>query len=321
MTKITENIPWIEKYRPRNLENICYQDDVIMSITQLIKNNSIPHLLFFGPPGTGKTSTILAICRKLFTPELWRERVLEFNASDDRGIKFIRDIIKKETIKKLNHNNKIQDIKIIILDEVDTLTMESQYALRRVIENCSKNVRFCLICNYPNKLIDPIISRCAQYRFKPIISKIIKKQFNFILKNENIPINKDINKKIVEYSRGDLRMGISLLQRYYVNKESEELLFGEIHKTDILYILNLALHSKDKELISFFKKYFFSGISLVSQIKLLLEYVSLSSLEDSIKSNIILDIIQIDNYLVNGGNDYLLYHFLTFSLIKHINKK
>lgn len=315
---MSNEIPWIEKYRPRKLKEISHQDTVITSIRELIKNNSLPHFLFFGPPGTGKTSTILALCREIFPESHWNKRVHEFNASDERGIKFIRETLKKYTEYGLNHEEGIPDIKFIILDEVDTLTIESQYALRRIIESCSEKIRFCLLCNYPNKLIDPIISRCALYRFKPIPSKIILKTFNKILKQENIKINNKTNKLIASHCNGDLRVGMSLLQRYYINKESQELLFGELERDEIIDLLNLANEGKEKELIDKIISFHNKSISLVSQIKILLEKITLSNIPDNKKTKIISDIITLDSNLINGGNDYILYNFLAFSLLKHL---
>jgi DNA polymerase III delta prime subunit len=314
-------IPWIEKYRPKKLDEIFHQNNAINSIKELIKNNSLPHFLFFGPPGTGKTSTILALCREIFPIEVWKDRVYEFNASDERGISFIKDTIKKIINLKIIVKENIPNIRMIILDEVDTLTHESQSALRKIMETCAPYIRFCLICNYPNKLIDPIISRCALYRFSPIPDKIILNKFDEILKNEKIKKTKkksDFNKKIADFCHGDLRLGISLLQRYYGNNESEDIIFGEISKDEILDILNLALEQKEKELLNKFKDYYHHGISLVSQIQILLEKIALSNIDESKKSKIIQEIMEIDHQLVNGSNDYILYHHLAFTLLYYL---
>ncbi len=203
---------WVEKNRPVKLEHICYQDDVKKVLKNFVNNKNIPHLLFFGPSGCGKTSTILSLARDLFGSE-YQNRIKELNASDERGINVIREKIKNYAQESISFNNELPPWKIIILDEADNMTIESQYALRRIMEEYSKVTRFCIICNYHNKIIDPIVSRCSIFRFKPIPDTIIKKQLGTICKNEKFKVSNDVFVKICNYCRGDLRKAINFLQR------------------------------------------------------------------------------------------------------------
>ena len=151
---------FIEKYRPKSFEEFVGQDIIVNRIKSFVENNNIPHLIFAGSPGTGKTTLALIIARSLFG-ENWRENFLELNSSDDRGINVVR-----ETIKDFARTRPMSNVpyKIILLDESDALTREAQHALRRTMENYSNTCRFILSCNYSSKLIDPIVSRCAIFR-------------------------------------------------------------------------------------------------------------------------------------------------------------
>src|SRR3989338_7647986 len=173
---------FIEKYRPKNFEEFVGQDIIVNRIKSFVENKNLPHLIFAGSPGVGKTTLALIIARDMFK-ENWRENFLELNGSDDRGINVVR-----ETIKDFARTKPFSDVpyKIILLDESDALTREAQHALRRTMENYSNTCRFILSCNYSSKLIDPIISRCAIFRFKPlekaemfiILKRIIKEIIN-----------------------------------------------------------------------------------------------------------------------------------------------
>jgi replication factor C subunit 2/4 len=311
------NSLWSEKYRPNKLDDIVHQTESISVIENLIDMGNLPHLIFYGPPGTGKTSTILSICNQIFPDEIKHNRYFEFNASDDRGIKFIREKIKKISNLKIIPYDNVPLIKIIILDEVDTLTPESQYALRRIMENSSSHTRFCLICNYPNKLIEPIISRCAQFRFKPIPSNIMNNKFTEILKKEKIKNNKKITNTIIDNSYGDLRLGISYLQRYYQEKQSLQNIFGIIQNDKFLELLqNTDNKTKFWNII---KSFIQQNYHLTFQIKPLLELVSKTNLDDHIKIKLINDISNIDHFIIKGVNNEILWNFLGLSLIKHIN--
>lgn len=217
-----ETIPWIDKYRPKKINGIVYQDEVINLLRDTLKTGNLPHLLFFGPPGTGKTSTILAVCYELFGPLKFKERVIELNASDERGINIVRNEIitfAKSIIGKPDPHYPCPPFKVVILDEADAMTAEAQSALRKVMENTSQITRFCIICNYENHIIEPLNSRCMRFRFKPIHQVPMKNRLQYISQKEKLNINDQVLDQIVNLSYGDMRKAIMILQNVkYINK-------------------------------------------------------------------------------------------------------
>ena len=201
-------LPWIEKYRPKKLRKIVGQNENINSLKKMLEGGSLPHLLFYGTSGTGKTSTILALATKLYGKNK-ALRMMKLDASDDRGINSVRDEI-KGFADKITIFNK--GVKLIILDEADSMTFDAQFALRRIIEKYSDTTRFCLICNYDNKIIPAIKSRCANFKFNPIGSKHIASILKKISIKENLNITTQSINIISKLSHGDLRKGINLLQ-------------------------------------------------------------------------------------------------------------
>ena len=199
---------WSEKYRPKRLEKIIGQDNVILSLEKMINNNSLPHLLFYGISGTGKTSTIMSLAKKLYGNNMTM-MIMRLDASDDRGINSVREEIKGFAEKMTIFN---RGIKLIILDEADSMTFDAQSALRRIIEKYSDNTRFCLICNYENKIIPAIKSRCANFKFNPIDNNFIVTKLTKISKKENLNIDNESLNIIANLSNGDLRKAINLLQ-------------------------------------------------------------------------------------------------------------
>lgn len=217
---------WIEKYRPRAVSEVAHQTQVVSTLQKAVKESAgrgdLPHLLFYGPPGTGKTSTALALCRDLFGPQNMRSRVLELNASDERGIKVVRDKIKNFAQASVSAaaSTKGPDgktypcppFKIIVLDEADAITTDAQTALRRTMEAHSKVTRFIIICNYVSRIIDPLTSRCAKFRFNPLPMLSMLEYIRRIANAENIRATDDTLRTLIESSEGDLRKAINTLQ-------------------------------------------------------------------------------------------------------------
>jgi len=311
---------WVEKYRPTKLNEITTQYNIIESLKNGIKTKNIPHLIFYGGSGSGKTSTILALAKELFGKHI-SNRVIELNASDERGINIIREKIKLYAKQSVKLNDDIPPWKIIILDEADTMTADSQFALRRIIEEYSKITRFCFICNYHNKIIDPIISRCSLFCFKPILDDDIFNTLRNIANKENFICTDNLINKIVKISRGDLRKAINFLQKCFNcfnEEENEEILEDvsgilpkQIFDELIENIFNKKLDIIDKQINSICLE----GYSLVNQILLFHDYIINSNLSNEQKSNIIIKISEVDQNLINGCDEYIQFIRLVYYIV------
>jgi replication factor C subunit 2/4 len=331
------NESWVEKFRPKKLDDISSQEDIVHSLQNCINIKNIPHMLFFGPSGCGKTSAILAMARELFGENNYEDRVIELNASDERGIKIVRGKIKRYAMNAITTNENLPPWKIIILDEADNMTPDSQFALRKIMEDYSKVTRFCIICNYHNKIIDPIISRCSMYRFKPIPIENIFKKLTYICKTEEIICSDESINKIIDICRGDMRKAINFLQRcknhrnFYENQDTinnvniinNELIneiSGLIPDVLILEFIEKCIKCKiDKveENIDYFYK---NGFSLTLQIYNIINIISNhKNITSKQKSLIIESITAIDNHLLNGCDEYIEYMKLGYSIMNFMN--
>jgi len=310
-------LPWIEKYRPNNLDEVIDEGDKVSLLKGLIERGELPHLLFYGPPGTGKTSLILALARQVYGDSFRNKYVLELNASDDRGIDTVRRQI-PEFVKTSTNKPKL-----IILDEADALTGDAQGALRRVIEQYSKHCRFCLICNNIYKIIGGLKSRCVVIRFGRLPDLNIKEKLSKIIELEGVRISEETIDFILK-SCGDFRQVLNILQLEHTLKSTlegenyTEIQVEEICRylgipddkqfTDIVYQLT---HGRLRENVARLKSDHARNLySLVELVKMLtLWAVEQRSLTIGQKKKIIESLSEIDYRLKNsmGESDIQLY--------------
>lgn len=315
--------PWVEKYRPKTLDEVTAQDHAVTVLKKTLQSANLSHMLFYGPPGTGKTSTILALTKELFGPELTKTRVLELNASDERGISIVREKIKNfarltvsKPSKKDLENYPCPPYKIIILDEADSMTADAQSALRRTMETYSNVTRFCLICNYVTRIIDPLASRCAKFRFKPLDTSNALERLQYVAKQEDVKYEEGTLGRILTISAGDLRKAITLLQSgsklvdYTGNdqiaiKQIEEL--AGVVPTTVVEEMVKHINSKDlNQLIAFtndFIKSGWSGVSIVDQLHDY--YITNENYDTDFKNKLSLILFDTDSKLTNGTNEHI----------------
>ena len=314
------NLSWVEKYRPKKLDDITSQTNIVVSLKSVLQTKNIPHLIFYGPSGCGKTSTIIALSKELFGNSI-NDKIIELNASDERGINIIREKIKNYAKQSVKSTNGEPSWKIIILDEADTMTPDSQFALRRIMEQYSKITRFCIICNYHNKIIDPIISRCALFKFKAIEEHNIIEKLKYICNKENFICNEKLLKKIVILCRGDLRKGINLLQKCYnsynekINEELLNEISGIIPDNKFNELIKFIFEKNIDKVDKLIHNYFIEGYSLINQIIIFHDFIVNSELDDNKKSNILCKIAEIDQNLIKGCDEYIQFMKLVYHLM------
>ena len=206
------NLMWSEKYRPKKLSEVVDQKEIIKGISNLIKSPDIPHMLFSGQAGVGKTTTALCIAMELLGEE-WRKNTLELNASDERGIKMVRERVKEFAASiKLADDKEFGKPKIIILDEADEMTSEAQTALRRIIEDSARTTRFIIICNHLSQIIEPIQSRCVVFRFTRLPKEDAIAHLKMICEKQKVKYEEKALAQIYDATRGDLRHSINIMQ-------------------------------------------------------------------------------------------------------------
>ena len=301
---------WVEKYRPKKLNEIVGLKHIVDSIQAFLKNpKTMPHLLLAGIPGTGKTTIALCIARELFG-ENWKTFTLELNASDERGINTVRDRIKGfSRYSRASFGNV--PFALIVLDESDQMTRPAQTALRRIMETSSRTSRFILICNYSNKIIEPIQSRCAIFRFSKLNEKAMVEHIKNIAKKEKILLSAKVAEKIIEYSNGDLRYAINALQTASAYGEGEITektilqVVGEASPKQVQLMLSRALSGNfleaRKTMYDLIGQYGFSGSEIVQQIQR--ELMKVSYLTDSQKAELTNLIGEYDYRLTQGANN------------------
>jgi len=263
---------WTEKYRPKKFTEIKGQHDIVTKVKAFVEKQNMPHLMFAGPAGVGKTTLALVVARQLFGEE-YRNNTLELNASDERGIDVIRNKVKDFARTRAIGN---VPFKIIYLDECDALTKEAQQALRRTMENYTQTCRFILSCNYSSKIIDPIQSRCSIFRFKPLDKKDVYTIIEKIASTEGINIDEKAKEAVYEVSGGDCRRAENILQSTAAvsDKITAEAIFSmaSVAKPkEIKEILELAISNKfipaRTKLLDTMLTYSLSGIDIIKQIQ------------------------------------------------------
>ncbi|XP_076750815.1 replication factor C subunit 4 [Xylocopa sonorina] len=320
--------PWVEKYRPNTVDEVVEQAEVVEVLRQCLKGGDFPNLLFYGPPGTGKTSTILAVAKQLFG-SLYKERTLELNASDERGIQVVRDKIK--SFAQLtpggmrNDGKSCPPFKLIILDEADSMTGAAQAALRRTMEKESHYTRFCLLCNYVSRIILPLTSRCTKFRFKPLGEDKIVERLDYICKEEDIKADKPVLLKIVETSTGDLRRAITCLQSITRLKGRGV----EITVHDVVEILGVVPdkwldelmevcqtkdYSKVEAFVDLFMLEAYATTQVVEQLSDRIIYSN--DLTDKQKAFIAEKLAECNYKLLDGGSEYIQLISLCCGIIK-----
>src|SRR3989338_3929547 len=319
-----ESSIWTEKYRPSKFEEIKGQKEIVEKISAFVRSGNMPHLLFSGPAGVGKTTLSLVIAKQLFG-EHWRENTLELNASDERGIDVVR-----VKVKDFARTKAIGDVpfKLIYLDECDALTKEAQQALRRTMENYTKTCRFILSCNYSSKIIDPIQSRCAVFRFKPLAEEEIYAVIDRVAQEEELTITPEAKAALFSVCEGDCRRLENIMQSCAVlkTKIDPELVYSmaSVAKPkEVNEVLSLAargnfLESR-KKLLGLMLDYGLSGLDIIKQIQ---KEIWNLKLEDRKKVELVDKCGEVEFRMVEGSDEYVqLESFLAYVMLVGTKKE
>lgn len=313
-------LPWIEKYRPKDLNDVVGQDAIIRRLKGFAESRTMPHMLFAGPAGTGKTSSALALARELFGNS-YGQNFLELNASDERGIDVVRNKI-KDFARTLAFNS---EFKIIFLDEADALTADAQHALRRTMEKFTKTARFILSCNYSSRIIEPVQSRCILFRFTPLEESEIKNKIKEIAKKEKINLEEKAVEAIVYVSEKDLRKAINVLQASSMQEGAvtEKMIFeiaSRAKPEEIKKMIELALKKDFKKaremLFQLMFEYGMSGEDIIMQL-----YKEAMEMDETVlgsreKSELINVIAEYDFRLTEGANERIQIESLLAQIMK-----
>ncbi len=297
---------WAEKYRPKTLKNMMNQTEIVERLNSFVKNKNVPHCIFAGPPGTGKTTAALCLARDLYG-ETYREHLMELNASDERGINVVR-----ETVKTFARIKSIGEIpfKILILDEADNMTGDAQQALRRTMERYTETCRFILIANYSGKIIEPIQSRCAPFRFTYLSKQDQDEYLCEIAEKEKVKLQPDGLEAVFEVSGGDLRRAINTLQAAAsigkpIDAHTVYSVIGRANPVDIRGMLDLAfkgdfIGSREK-LRDMILKYGVAGSDIIRQVHI--EIFRMKDVPEPWKIKIADIIGEVDYRLIQGADE------------------
>jgi len=296
---------WAEKYRPQSLDQMINQTEIVERLKSFVKARNIPHCIFAGPPGTGKTTAALCLAHGLYG-KVYREHLLELNASDERGINVVR-----ETVKTFARTKSIGEVpfKIMILDEADNMTSDAQQALRRTMERFTETCRFILIANYSGKIIEPIQSRCAPFRFSYLSREDHDRYLRHIIQQENVKILDEAFDAIFEVSGGDLRRATNTLQAAaslgrVIDAETVYSVIGRASPANVREMITLAMKGDfigaRQRLREMILKYGAAGSDIIKQIHI---EIFRSGLPDQWKVKLADAIGEIDFRLVQGADE------------------
>mmetsp|Transcript_24401 Transcript_24401/g.27877 ORF Transcript_24401/g.27877 Transcript_24401/m.27877 type:complete len:396 (-) Transcript_24401:53-1240(-) len=370
----SDGTPWVERYRPQTLDDVSHQTEVVSTLKNAVQTGRLPHLLLYGPPGSGKTSVALALCKDLWHPSQWRRRVLELNASDERGISVVREKIKqfaslsvgksgshtssstggaglgnKKNWFGANNNKNNNNItstttttkqttmddnddakkypnppfKVIILDEADTVTKDAQAALRRIIEAHSRITRFILICNYVTRIIEPLASRCAKFRFQALPPATMKERVTAIAQAEgrknNVVMEENQIDAVLAVSGGDMRRAVTSLQSVQAllagQKKGDtniidEAVINELaglppdHVIDTLY--KSLLSNRFDTMRSAVQNVIADGYSVQTLLqKLLDKFIESDDLDELGRAKLAIRIAEAEDRMNDGADEYL----------------
>jgi len=317
MSNYFDSEVWTEKYRPKKFEDMVGQEEIIKRVRSLVNSNNIPHLLFAGPAGTGKSTLALIVVKQLFG-ESWRENYLELNASDERGIDVVR-----QKVKDFARTKAIGDVpfKVIFLDEADALTREAQQALRRTMENYTSTCRFVMSCNYSSKILDPIQSRTVVFRFQLLEKKDIKRRIDLISEMEGLTISAEAFDVLYEASEGDCRRVINLLQATSsispnITPDLINTIVSKAKPTDIKIVLDYAISgdfsSAREKLLDIMLKESISGQDIIKAIQ---KEIWNMSLDNELKVRLTEKTGEIEFRLVEGSDEFIQLEALLASFI------